>query len=141
MKNTLDYLSQFKDKGGIYIVRPKSIKILEDICLKLNFDFVSEVAYIGKAEKTKTSDLFKRGKQEMGWSNFEGATFVRKIGRFLDFDIKDKKNKNLQEQTREFICNNFTIECIEFTENIQDVETKYIQDFRPCFNVKKKIKD
>ena len=98
MKTTLDYLSQFKDKGGIYIVRPKSIKILEDICLKLNFDFVSEVAYIGKAEKTKTSDLFKWGKQEMGWSNFEGATFVRKIGRFLDFDIKDKKKKNCQKK-------------------------------------------
>jgi hypothetical protein len=59
----------------------------------------------------------------MGWSNFEGATFVRKIGKFLDFDIKDKKNKDLQEQTRAFICNNFTIECIEFSENIQDIET------------------
>ena len=139
MKTTLDYLSQFKDKGGIYIVRPKSIKILEDICLKLNFDFISEVAYVGKGEKTKTSDLSKRAKQEMGWSNFEGATFVRKIGKFLDFDINDKRNKILRVQTREFICNNFTIECLTFNsrENIQKLETKYISKYKPCLNVKK----
>ena len=36
----------------------------------------------------------------MGWSNFEGATFVRKIGRYLDFDIKDKTNSDLKEQTK-----------------------------------------
>jgi hypothetical protein len=60
----------------------------------------------------KKSDLYKRSKQEMGWSNFEGATFVKKIGRYLDFDIKDKTNKKLQEATKQFICSHFTIECV-----------------------------
>jgi hypothetical protein len=141
MKNITEYLSQFKNQQGIYIIRPKNLKILQEICTKLNFDFKSEIAYIGKAEKTKTSDLSKRAKQEMGWSNFEGATFVRKMGKFLDFDIKDKRNKILKEQTRDFICNNFIIECLAFDqgENIQQLETEYIYKYKPCLNVKKII--
>jgi hypothetical protein len=88
---------------------------------------------------TKSSDLYNRAKQEMGWSNFEGATFVRKMGRYLDFDIKDKTNKDFQEKTRAFICTNFTIECIAFDEgiNVQTKESEYIQEFKPCLNDKK----
>jgi hypothetical protein len=86
--------------------------------------------------------LANRAKQEMGWSNFEGATFVRKMGRYLDFDIIDKKNKTLKEQTKAFICSNFTIECVAFDEgiNVQVKETEYLQEFKPCLNDKKKSK-
>ena len=84
----------------------------------LHYEYVSEIAYIGKAELTKSSHLGKRAKQEMGWQNFEGATFVRKMGRYLDFDIKDKKNRDLKEQTKAFICSNFTIECVAFEDGI-----------------------
>ena len=76
----------------------------------------------------------------MGWSNFEGATYVRKMGRYLDFDIKDKYNIELKEQTKIFICTYFTIECIVFEDgvDIQQKETEYIQRFKPCLNDKKK---
>ena len=107
-------LSKYRGKHGLYIIRPKSEDTLKTICSKLQYSFQSNIAYIGKAAKTKSSDLFVRSKQEMGWSNFEGATFVKKIGKYLDFDTKDKKNKELQLETKKFICKNFTIECVEF---------------------------
>ena len=107
-------LAPFRGKHGLYIIRPKTMEVLQDICNKLGYNYKSDIAYIGKRAKTKTSNLFVRGKQEMGWSNFEGATFVRKIGLYLDLDIRDKTNKELREQTKQFICSNFTIECIEF---------------------------
>jgi hypothetical protein len=132
-------LLQYKGKHGLYIIRPKSSEILRSICEKLDYEYKSDVAYIGKGSKTDKSDLCKRAKQEMGWSNFEGATFVRKIGRFLDLDIKDKKNKVLKEKTRQFICSNFTIECICFHEatDLLEKETEYIINFKPCLNDKK----
>jgi hypothetical protein len=135
----LNELLKYKGKHGLYLIRPKDNNILEDICKKLGYEFKSEIAYIGKGAKTETSDLRKRGKQEMGWSNFEGATFVKKIGKYLDFDIKDKTNKLLQEETRKFICSNFTIECIEFgcDVNLLEKETEYITKFQPCLNDKK----
>jgi hypothetical protein len=109
------------------------------MCIKLAYEYKSEIAYIGKAAKTKYSDLYTRGKQEMGWSNFEGATFVRKIGLFLDFDIKDKKNKELKEKTKQFICSNFKIECVEFplNSNLLTEETKWIKKLKPSLNDKK----
>lgn len=78
----------------------------------------------------------------MGWSNFEGATFVNKIGRYLDFNIKDKTNKELQEATKQFICSNFTIECVDFCyeTDLLDKETEYIKLFQPCLNDKKNKK-
>lgn len=135
----LEQLSKYRHKHGLYIIRPNDIQVLKDICLHLNYDFKSEVAYIGKGAKTKSSDLGTRGKQEMGWSNFEGATFVKKIGLYLGFDVKNKTNKILQENTREFICSNFTIEFIEFNfdTNLIEKETEYIELFMPCLNVKK----
>lgn len=134
------YLKTFKGKQGLYVIRPKGENMLREICNRLNYDFSSEVAYIGKAELTKTSDLFKRAKQEMGWSNFEGATFVRKIGIYLGYNVKDKKNKQLRDQTREFICSNFIIECVtfDFGTDIQEMESKYISKYKPCLNVRKK---
>jgi hypothetical protein len=62
------------------------------------------------------------------------------MGRYLDFDIKDKKNKDLKEQTRAFICSNFTIECITFDKgiNVQSIESEYIHKFKPCLNDNKK---
>ena len=130
-------LDQYKGKQGLYIITPKSQELLKDICYKLNYNYSSEIAYIGKAELTKSSDLRNRARQEMGYANFEGATFVRKMGLYLGFNIKDKKNKILRETTKNFILNNFTIECITFENDIQDKETKYIQHYKPCLNVKK----
>ena len=140
METILNYLKDFKGKQGLYIIRPKSQEILKLICQKLNYQYTSDIAYIGKAEITKTSHLANRAKQEMGWSNFEGATYVRKMGRYLDFDIKDKKNKELREQTKMFICTYFTIECIVLEDgvDIQQKETEYIKRFKPCLNDKKK---
>lgn len=139
MEAVIDYLKAFKGKQGLYIIRPKTQELMVSLCEKLNYNYKSDIAYIGKAELTKSSDLYNRAKQEMGWSNFEGATFVRKMGRYLDFDIKDKTNKDFQEKTRAFICTNFTIECIAFDEgiNVQTKESEYIQEFKPCLNDKK----
>jgi hypothetical protein len=140
METILNYLKDFKGKQGLYIIRPKSQEILKLICQKLNYEYTSDIAYIGKASLTPNSDLFKRGKEEMGWSNFDGATYVRKMGRYLDFDIKDKYNIELKEQTKMFICTYFTIECVAFEEwvNILQKETEYIQRYKPCLNDKKK---
>jgi hypothetical protein len=140
METILNYLKDFKGKQGLYIIRPNSQEILKLICQKLNYEYTSDIAYIGKASFTPNSDLFKRGKEEMGWSNFDGATYVRKMGRYLDFDIKDKYNIELKEQTKMFICSYFTIECIAFDDgvDIQQKETEYIQLFKPCLNDKKK---
>ena len=140
METIINYLKDFKGKQGLYIIRPKSQELLILICEKLNYEYTSEIAYIGKAELTKKSHLAVRAKQEMGWSNFEGATYVRKMGRYLDYDIKDKRNKELKEQTRMFICSNFTIECVAFEDgvDIQQKETEYIKHYKPCLNDKKK---
>jgi len=132
----LDYLKQFKGKKGLYIIKPKDTSKLEEICNKLGFNYSNkDIAYVGKAEKC----LYARAKQEMGWANFEGATFVRKMGLFLDYDIKDKRNKTFQESTKEFILNTFTIECIEFDMDVQQKETEYVRTLNPCLNVKKKL--
>ena len=128
------YLKDFKGKQGLYIIRPKDQKILQKICDKLGYTKTSDIAYIGKAELGKSTDLRRRARQEMGYSNFEGATFVRKMGRFLDYDIKDKRNPVLKKNTREFIHKNFNIECIPLEDNIQQTETEYIQKYKPCLN-------
>ena len=140
METILNYLKDYKGKQGLYIIRPKSQELLLLICRKLNYEYTSDIAYIGKAELTKTSHLARRARQEMGWSNFEGATYVRKMGRYLDYDIKDKRNKELKEQTKIFICSNFTIECVAFEDgvDIQQKETEYIKHYKPCLNDKKK---
>lgn len=132
-------LVQFRGKHGLYIIRPKTKEVLRAICTKLGYECKSNIAYIGKGAKTKTSDLFGRSKQEMGWSNFEGATFVKKIGHFLDFDTKDKTNKELKEKTKQFICSNFTIECVDFCydTDLLEKETEYINNFKPCLNIRK----
>tara|TARA_R110000850_G_scaffold266787_1_gene397353 strand:+ start:10 stop:441 length:432 start_codon:yes stop_codon:yes gene_type:complete len=136
-----NYLLKFKSTQGLYFIKPLNIEVLKDICSVLHYSYTSNIAYIGKASLTKTSDLRNRAKQEMGWSNFEGATFVRKIGLYLGFDVKDKKNKLLREKTKEFICSNFSIECkVVETDNLQAIETEYIQKLKPCLNVKKVIK-
>lgn len=140
METIINYLKDFKGKQGLYIIRPKSQELLILICEKLNYEYTSDIAYIGKAELTKKSHLAVRAKQEMGWSNFEGATYVRKMGRYLDYNIKDKRNKELKEQTKMFICSNFTIECVAFEDgvDIQQKETEYIKHYKPCLNDKKK---
>jgi len=140
MEKIINYLKDFKGKQGLYIIRPKSQELLRLICQKLNYEYTSDMAYIGKAALTKKSHLAVRAKQEMGWSNFEGATYVRKMGRYFDYNIKDKRNKELKEQTKMFICSNFTIECVAFEDgvDIQQKETEYIKHYKPCLNDKKK---
>ena len=132
------YLMDFKGKQGLYIITPIDVKLLKDICNKLGYTYTSDIAYIGKAELKKSTDLRVRARQEMGYSNFEGATFVRKMGKYLDYDVKDKRNPVLRKNTREFIHNNFNIECIPLEDNIQQTETEYIQKYKPCLNNKKK---
>ena len=135
----LSSLKGFKDKHGLYIIIPRNKEVLEKICKKLNYEYRSNIAYIGKGAKTKSSNLFVRSKQEMGWSNFEGATFVRKIGRYLDCDIHDKIDKEQRERTRSFICSNFTIECwvFPYDTDLLKKETEFINKFHPCLNDKK----
>ena len=135
MELLICYLKKFKGQQGLYIIRPKNKDLLKQICKKISYEFTSDIAYIGKSK-----NLFTRGKEEMGWSNFEGATFVRKIGVYLELDIKDKRNKVLRDQSRSFICSNFEIECIPFDNqiNILEEETKYIKSLRPCMNDNKK---
>ncbi len=135
----LDYLKQFKKKQGLYIIKPKNTDILISICNKLDYKYSSEIAYIGLAKLNKNSDLYNRAKQEMGWANFEAATFVKKIGSYLDFDTSDKYNKIIRDQTKNFICSNFNIECIVFdnSEDLNKRETEYISLYKPCLNIKK----
>lgn len=136
------YLDEFREKQGLYIIKPKDKWLLKNICDKLNYEYKSDIAYIGKAAKTKYSDLRKRAKQEMGWSNFAGATFVRKMGLYLDFDTNDKTNPIAKERAKEFICSNFTVECVVFSleTNLLEKETEYIAFYKPCLNVKKNKK-
>ncbi len=133
-EHVLTYLRGFKSGKGLYIIKPKDPLLLREICRKLGYPYTSEIAYIGKAER----DLYTRAKQEMGWSNFEAATFVRKIGMYLGLDVRDKRNESLKKRTRDFICDNFQIECFSILEDIQRHETLWIKRFRPCLNVKKK---
>lgn len=141
MITVLEYIKNFKKQRGLYIIKPKDAELLKIICNKLNYKYQSNVAYVGKAELTKNSDLYKRSKQEMGWANFDSATFVRKIGTYLGYDIKDKKNKIIKNLTKEFICNNFTIECISLnlSENILEKEKEFIKKYKPCMNIKNNL--
>lgn len=134
----MEELKKYKGKQGLYIITPKNKELLKDICDKLGYEYTSDISYIGKGEVKKTTDLYIRSRQEMGYSNFEGATYVRKMGLYLGFDVKDKKNKDLQQKTREFILENFNIECIVLEDNVQSMETKYIKELKPCLNNKKK---
>jgi hypothetical protein len=59
MESTIKYLKTFKNKRDLYIIEPKNVDLLKNICLKLNYKLTSEIAYIGKADLTITSDLFK----------------------------------------------------------------------------------
>jgi hypothetical protein len=139
----LKELKKYRNKQGLYVIKPVSESLLSDICRKLDYEKKSDIAYVGKASLTKNSSLYHRSKQEMGWSNFDGATFVRKIGIYLGFDVKDKRNKLLKERTRWFICQNFKIELQEvaFGKNLLQEETNLIRKLNPCMNVKKNKKN
>jgi hypothetical protein len=58
---------------------------------------------------------------------------------YLGFDNRDKKNKTLQDATKNFICDNFTIECVEIgtPETLHDIETEWIRRLKSCLNNKK----
>jgi hypothetical protein len=137
-ESVLSHLDTYRGKQGLYIIKPKNIEVLKKICLKLGYEQKSEIAYVGKSGLTKNTDLFKRPKQEMGWQNFTGATFVKKIGKYLDFDINDDRNKILQQNTRKFILDNFYIECEILEKNIDVIlaETEMIKALEPCLNNK-----
>lgn len=137
-ESVLSYLKTYKDKQGLYIITPKNKEILNNICLKLGYECKSKIAYVGKSGLTKNTNLFKRPKDEMGWGNFEAATFVNKIVNFIDPEIKDKYSKILRQNTRKFILENFNIKCIIVENNI-DVslaETAMIKAIEPCLNDK-----
>lgn len=132
---------RFDNQPGVYIIRCVDSDLLCKISTKLLIQPPSTsspphlCAYVGKANNLK-----KRGKEEMGWANFEAATFVRKMGIYLGLDIADKRNKMLRDATRDFICSCFTIECIPLGVRGADLlmaEQFYIDCLRPCLNVKK----
>lgn len=100
----------------MYIIKARSEETLKKICDELQYCYRSNIAYIGKAAITKSSNLYIRSKQEMGWSNPEGATFVNKIWRYRGFDLKDKNNEQLKLDAKKFICKNFDVECVEFDD-------------------------
>jgi hypothetical protein len=137
----IDYLKLFKGESGLYIIRAKKNKanVLKNICSILGLSFKSDVAYVGKGAKLKTTDLYIRSRQEMGWSNFSGATFVKKIGLYLGLDISDKNNKTLQLSTRSFILETFDIECkiVPAGKNLLTWETEQIKQLNACLNDKK----
>ena len=77
----------------------------------------------------------------MGWSNFRGATFVRKIGLHLEFDVKGKANLELKVITKRFILKNFNVECkiLKESTDLLELEKKLIKKLNPCLNVKHKL--
>jgi hypothetical protein len=138
----IDYLKKFRNKKGIYIIKSKKGKenVLKDICHKLSdFTYESNIAYVGKADCLKTTNLYLRAKQEMGWSNFVGATFMNKIGLYLEYGIKYKKSKKAKLNTRKFILENFDIKCKILPENKELLkwETENIGSLKPSLNSKK----
>jgi hypothetical protein len=140
--NLIQYLKKFKGKSGLYIikVKPNKLHILEDISMKLfGYPPKSNIAYVGKGSCLKTTDLYSRSKQEMGWSNFEGATFMKKIGRYLGYKIEDKKNILARKNTREFIIQTFDVECIEHktNESLLAWEREMIIKLKSCLNSNK----
>ena len=137
-ENILSYLKKYENTQGLYIISAKDTETLKTICKKLDYEYKSPIAYVGKAGLKKSTNLYKRAKQEMGWANFEAATFVRKIGKYLNFDVKDKKNKTLQKNTKKFILDNFNIECIilEKDIDIKISEKTKIKELKPCLNDK-----
>ena len=141
-KLVIDYLKRFRQKRGIYIIKSKKGKkrILRDICRNLpDLVYKSNVAYVGKGDCLKTTDLYLRAKQEMGWSNFTGATFMKKIGIYLGYGEKYKTSRQAKRHTRRFILENFEIECKILPANYQLLkwETKNIKSLNPSLNSKK----
>ena len=134
-KKVIKYLSQFDGKRDLYIIKSKDAKVLETICKKLNKPFLSEIAYVGLGDNYNTSNLYLASRLQMGWSNFRGANFVKKIGNYLGFDTNELYNRE-NDKTREFICNNFDIECIiiEDNEDLKVAKAKYINKLKPCLN-------
>jgi hypothetical protein len=137
----IDYLKFYKVESGLYVIRAKKSKsgVLEKICRKLGVEYKSNVAYVGKGAKLKTTNLYIRAKQEMGWSNFSGATFVKKIGVYLGLNVNDKKNKKSQMKARNFILETFDIECKILPREIDllEWETTHIKRLKACLNGKK----
>ena len=142
-QEVIDYLKLFKTDGGLYIISVKKNKLgeLKKICSKLEFEHKSNVAYVGKAAKLKTTNLYVRSRQEMGWSNFSGATFVKKIGKYLGVNVKLNRVKD-QQRTREFILDTFLIKCKVLPKgiNLLEWETQHISRLKPCLNQKKNNK-
>lgn len=138
----LSKLKKFKGKSGLYIIKPlpENMQVLSLICKKLpEFSKTSNIAYIGKGYKLKSTDLYIRSKQEMGWSNFSGATFMKKIGKYLSYSERDNRNKYKRKKTREFILNNFEIELKIFNCTYEELlikEKEMIKRKKPCFNKK-----
>ena len=137
----IDYLKFYKGESGLYVIRAKKSKssVLEKICRKLGVEYKSNVAYVGKGARLKTTNLYIRAKQEIGWSNFSGATFVKKIGVYLGLNVNDKKNKKSQLKARNFILDTFDIECKILPREIDllEWETTHIKRLKACLNGKK----
>jgi hypothetical protein len=138
----LEKLKAYKGKSGLYIIKPyaENNQILHKICKKIpEYSVTSDVAYIGKGFHFRTTDLYKRSKQEMGWSNFSGATFMKKIGKYLGFSEDDNYDKIKRNKTRHFIVDNFIIELITLKCSYEELlikEKNLIKKMKPCFNNK-----
>jgi hypothetical protein len=124
----LDYLKAFKGKSGLYFITKKN-----------------ELVYIGIAK-----NLFIRCKQEMGWSNIDGATFVRKLTKEKGYCTENKYNKKIQHRVQFYILSNYKIECRAYkghkTDYKADIkptllkeEGRMIKAYSPKYNVKKNL--
>ena len=63
----INYLKLFRGQSGLYIIRAKKGKseVLKNICQFNGFKYKSDVAYVGKGQCLKTTDLYNRTKHEV----------------------------------------------------------------------------
>ncbi len=83
----------------------------------------TKIVYIGIAK-----NLYVRAKQEMGWSNLDAATFVRKTTFERGHKNSNKYNKKIQADVHEYIIANFRIECKPYKGR----KTDYQEEIKPA---------
>ncbi len=135
-KDKIINYKQYKNKRGIYIIKPKNKGILELICNKLNYQYKSEIAYVGISK-----NLGFRVKCEMGGGDFTSATFVKKIGKYLGYNVDEKSSPEIKSTIKSFIETFFTVKIEEREEeDLHSLETVLIKEMKASLNKKKNKK-